>query len=244
VPGEKHPHYATSLSVLARLSKEMGEEARARALFEQALALRKELLGEKHHDSANSLNNLAHFYQDMGEYGRARPLYEQTLTVYKEILGEKHPHYANSLNNLAMLTWQEGQPEQASRQIAQALQSVQRHLDDTFSALSWRQRLQLLAQTRRYLDGYLSLSEDAGVSAQTAYAAVFSWKGMVSARLAQEHLVRDHPQLAPLLEQLRLKRAGLAHLSAHPPTPANLADWRNRHRELDKEREDLEFRIA
>jgi tetratricopeptide (TPR) repeat protein/CHAT domain-containing protein len=244
VLGEKHPHYATCLNNLATLYRAMGEYARARPLFEQSLALRKEVLGEKHPDYAHSLNNLAGIYQDMGEYARARPLFEQSLALRKEVLGQKHPAYAICLSNLALLTWQEGQPEQASREIAQALQIAQRHLDDTFSALSSRQRLQLLAQTRRYLNDYLSLSAEARVPAATAYAEVLSWKGMVTARLAQEYRLRDNPVLAPLLEQLRLKRAGLAHLSAHPPTPADLAQWRKRYQELDGEREDLEFRLA
>jgi hypothetical protein len=180
----------------------------------------------------------------MGEYGRARTLYEQALAIRKELLGEKHPAYASSLNKLALLTWQEGQPDQASKQLAEALQIVQRHLDDTFSALSSRQRLQLLAQTRYYLNGYLSLRAEARVPAATAYASVLSWKGIVTARLAQEHLLRDNPELVPLLEQLRLKRASLAYLSSQPPTPTTLAQWRNRYRELDREREDLEFRLA
>src|SRR5262249_6456309 len=152
-------------------------------------------------------------------------------------LGEKHPGYAQSLNRLAGLAWQEGRSEQATRQFAQALRIVHQHLDATFSALAYRQRLQLLAQTRYYLNGYVSLNAATLASAETAYAAVLSWKGMVTARLAQEHFLGDNPELAPLLEQLSLKRAGLAHLSAHPPTPATLAQWRNRYSELDGERE-------
>jgi CHAT domain-containing protein/tetratricopeptide (TPR) repeat protein len=242
--GEKHPDYATTLNNLATLYQDMGEYARARPLFEQALALKKEVLGEKHPDYALSLHNLGSLYQAMGEYARARSLYKQALALSKEVLGEKHPLYAKSLNNLACLTWQEGRPAAASKQLAAALQTVHQHLDRTFSALSARQRLQLLAQSRRYLDGYLSVSLQARLPPAVVYQAVLAWKGMATARAAEEQLLRDHPDLASLLEGLRLKRAGLAHLSAHPPTPANRAEWSERYRELDRQREDLEFRLA
>jgi CHAT domain-containing protein len=154
------------------------------------------------------------------------------------VQGEKHPDYALSLNNLAVLAWQEGKPAAASKQLALALQTVGQHLDSTFSALSARQRLQLLAQSRDYLDRYLSVSDQARLPAEEVYQAV-----LAGARQAEEQLLRDHPTLASLLDQLRQKRAGLAHLSAHPP-PANHTEWSRRSREMDRQREDLEFRLA
>jgi CHAT domain-containing protein len=244
VLGEKHPHYANSLHNLASLYQAMGEYGRARSLFEQALALRKEVVGEKHPDYANSLNNLAYLYLAMGEYDRARALLEQALALRKDLVGENHPHYAASLANLVLLAWQEGKPAAASKQLAQALQIVHQHLESTFSALSARQRLQLLAQSRRYLNDYLSVSVQARLPPAEVYQAVLAWKGVAGARAAEEQLLRDHPALASLLDQLRQKRAGLAHLSAHLPSPANRTEWSGRYRDLDREREELEFRLA
>jgi CHAT domain-containing protein/tetratricopeptide (TPR) repeat protein len=242
--GEKHPEYAGSLNNLAGLYFDLGEYARARSLFEQALALHKQLRREKHWDYATDVNNLAILYQAMGEYARARSLFEQALALKKELGGEKHTHYAQSLGGLALLDWQEGQAAQASKQLASALQIVHQHVDTDFSALSGRQRLQLLAQTRLYLDDYLSLSAVAKLPAGEVHQAVLAWKGMAGARAAEEQILRDSPALAPLLEELRRKRAGLAHLSANPPTPANRDDWVQRYRDLDRQREDLEFRLA
>jgi tetratricopeptide (TPR) repeat protein/CHAT domain-containing protein len=244
VLGEKHPDYATSLNNLAGIYKDLGEYGRARPLLEHALALHKEVLGEKHPLYALGLNNLALLYKEMGDYGRARSLHEQALALNKEVLGEKHPDYAISLNNLALLAWQEGKPAAASKQMAGAIQILHQHLDSTFSALSARQRLQLLAQSRRYLNNYLSVSDQARLPAQEVYQAVLAWKGMAGARAAEEQLLRDEPALASLLEQLRQKRAGLAHLSAHLPSPANRTEWSGRYRDLDRQREDLEFGLA
>jgi CHAT domain-containing protein/Tfp pilus assembly protein PilF len=101
--GEKHPHYALSLNILASLYQAMGDQARARLLYEQARDVCKAALGEKHPDYATSLNSLATLYKDRGEYTRALPLFEQARDVCKAALGEKHPQYAMSLNNLAVL---------------------------------------------------------------------------------------------------------------------------------------------
>jgi CHAT domain-containing protein/tetratricopeptide (TPR) repeat protein len=244
VLGQRHPDYAASLNSLALVNLDLGDDARARPLLEQALALSKEALGEKHPRYADILNNLGMLCHDMGEYDRGRSLLEQTLALIKEVQGEKHPRYAQCLNSLAMLNWREGKPAVAGKQMGQVLQITHQHLDDTFSALSHRQQLQLLAQSRHYLDGYLCVSAQTKLPPAVVYEAVLAWKGMAGARAAEEQLLRDQPTLAPLLEQLRLKRAGLAHLSSHPPTPASLADWRRHYRELDKEREELEYRLV
>jgi CHAT domain-containing protein/Tfp pilus assembly protein PilF len=244
VLGEKHPSSLSSLNNLASLHHAMGEYARARPLFEQALALIKEVQGEKHPHYALSLNNLANLYQDMGEYARARSLYEQALTLHKEVEGEKHPAYALTLHNLASLAWQEGKPEAASKQLAQALQILHQHLDATFSALSERQRLAFLAQSRQYLDRFLSVSALAGVAAAEVHQGVLAWKGMVTARQAEEVLARDHPELVPLLKQLWARRAALAQLANRLPDPDRRARWRERLAELEKDKDDLEFQLA
>ncbi len=106
--GERHPDYATSLNNLALLLKSQGDYAAARPLYEQALAIRKEVLGERHPDYAHSLNNLAVLLKSQGDYAAARPLYEQALAIHKEVLGERHPDYATSLNNLAICSSRRG----------------------------------------------------------------------------------------------------------------------------------------
>ena len=64
--GERHPDYATSLNNLAGLLQSQGDYAAATPLYEQALAIRKEVLGERHPDYATSLNNLAVLLQGAG----------------------------------------------------------------------------------------------------------------------------------------------------------------------------------
>jgi tetratricopeptide (TPR) repeat protein len=242
--GEKHPQYANSLNSLAVLYKDMGEHGKALPLLVQARDVRKEALGEKHPEYANSLHNLAMLYHEMGESGKALPLFLQARDLYQQSLGERHPHYANCLSNLSALEWEDGKPELASKHLAQALQIMHRHLDDTFSALSERQRLALLAQSRRYLDSFLSVGAVADVPAAALHQAVLAWKGMVTARAAEETLARDQAHLLPLLEQLRLQRAALAQLVQRPPHPEARLPWRERLASVQQEIDHLESQLA
>ncbi len=81
----------------------IAEYAEAKPYYEQALAIRREVLGEKHPDTARSLNNLGALLDKMGDYSGAKPYYEQALAIRRDVLGEKHPDTARSLNNLGYL---------------------------------------------------------------------------------------------------------------------------------------------
>src|SRR5262249_39605557 len=102
-----------------------------------------------------------------------------------------------------------------------------------------------LAQYRISLDAYLSFAHDAGPPAPSLYEAVLGWKGALAARAAEECLARDRPELRPRVEQLRLARAGLARpASQSPASPTAQADWRQRFRRLESEKEKLEVQLA
>jgi tetratricopeptide (TPR) repeat protein len=77
VLGPEHPDTARSLNNLALLLQAQGDIARARPLFERALAICEKALGPKHPDTATSLNNLAALLRDQGDLARARPLFER-----------------------------------------------------------------------------------------------------------------------------------------------------------------------
>ncbi len=106
--GERNSDYATNLNNLADLLQLQGDYSAARHLYEQALAIRKDVLGERHPDYAASLSNLALLLQSQGDYAAARPLYERALAIRKDVLGERHPGYASILNNLAALLSSQG----------------------------------------------------------------------------------------------------------------------------------------
>jgi CHAT domain-containing protein/Tfp pilus assembly protein PilF len=122
VLGERHPHYANSLNILAFLYENMGDHKAALSLHQKAMAICKKVLGKKHPDYASSLNNLAALYWSLGDHKQALPLFKQALAIQKEALGEKHRHYATSLNNLALLYENMGDHKQALPLFKQALE--------------------------------------------------------------------------------------------------------------------------
>jgi CHAT domain-containing protein/tetratricopeptide (TPR) repeat protein len=243
--GESHPDYATSLGNLARVYRAMGEYDRARDLYEQARDLRKKILGEQHPAYATGLNNLAALYQDWGEYDRARELYEQARNLLAKALGKDHPHHATSLHNLALWHQAAGNPAEAGKLARIGLAPWTALLANTFTGQSHRARLVLVQHYKHFLDGYLTTVAGTDEPAASLYEAVLLWKGAVAARQAEERLAHDRPELQPLLAQLRLARAGLARLvNLRPGSKEEQAAWRQRFDRLEKEREDLEARLA
>jgi CHAT domain-containing protein len=243
--GEDHPAYAASLNNLALLYRAMGEYRQALPLYEQARDLHKRRLGADHPAYAASLNTLAGLYRDMGEYRQALPLFEQARDFRKRLLGADHPAYALSLSNLAALHIARSHYAQAAQPGTEALSRQRAFLDLTFGALSGRQRLDFLQQHQVYLHYYLSIAYETGIAAAESYPHVLAWKGAVAARHAEERLALDQPELQPLLEELRQRRAGLARLARlTPATKEQQADWRRRFDDLERRKEELETRLA
>ncbi len=77
------------------------DPARAKALYEQALAIREAALGSHHPYVAIALNDLALAHHAAGDAHAAAPLQRRALAIQEETLGPEHPHVATSLHNLA-----------------------------------------------------------------------------------------------------------------------------------------------
>jgi CHAT domain-containing protein/Tfp pilus assembly protein PilF len=234
--GETHPGYAVNLSNLATIYKETGDPASALPLYQRALELQP--------DHAINKLNLAVFHQDLGQKEQARKLLEQARKTFQGRYGEQHPLVARCLTYLAADAWRDEKPDRAEKLLAEALNIHQRHLDDTFSALSERQRLALLERRRHNLDLYLSLAARPEKDIDSLYAEVLAWKGMVTARQSEEKLLRDEPGLAKLVHDLRSTRAALGRLAAEQVAVAQREAWRQSVRRLQQHKEDIEERLA
>ncbi len=78
---------------LADLCKERGDYAKAEALFQRALTIRKKVLGPDHSEVAQVLCNLAVIYRKRGDYAKAEPLYKHALASVESALGADHSLY-------------------------------------------------------------------------------------------------------------------------------------------------------
>jgi CHAT domain-containing protein/Flp pilus assembly protein TadD len=238
--GQKHPDYITCLNNLATLYHRKGEFAKAEPLYQQVLTLYKEVLGEKNRAYAIGLNNLASLYKDMGNYTKAEPLYQQVLALNKELLGEKHPDYAIGLENLALLYLANKEARKGEPLARQAAEITRSQVELTAAVQSERQQLVMMAKSRGYLDLYLSLAAEVQAPAEEVYAAVFAWKGAVSARQQHLHLQRQSDQrteVRKLYSELQQATARLAQLSRTGPEETRSEQS---HRELEKVSDDIE----
>jgi tetratricopeptide (TPR) repeat protein len=99
--GADTPATAMLLEEAGRYLLGRADHARARGMFERALAIREARLGVDHPDTAASLNNLAVVLRAQGDFKGARYLLERALSVREARLGGDHPDTAASLSNLA-----------------------------------------------------------------------------------------------------------------------------------------------
>src|ERR1051326_6345714 len=119
--GYSAPDAARLLNQAGYYLKEQGAYTQAVPLFEEALAIREQVLDPTHPDVATSLNNLALVRYFLGQYKQAIPLFERALAIREQVLGPAHPDTTWSLNNLAILYSKQGHYEKAIPLLERAL---------------------------------------------------------------------------------------------------------------------------
>ena len=111
---------ARALNNLGLVCSQQGDHDRARAQFEESLALARE--AEDRRGASMCLNNLAEMSRERGDFKAARPLYEEALAEAR--IGGDPGNVALCLQNLAILLLQNGDPEEARAPILEALRIV------------------------------------------------------------------------------------------------------------------------
>jgi tetratricopeptide (TPR) repeat protein len=82
-------------------------------MYEEALAVRREMLPFQHPDIVDALNNLASLHKSEGEYYRALPLFEEALAIRRATLPHEHPDIIASLQKLVRLHEMKGEYDRA-----------------------------------------------------------------------------------------------------------------------------------
>ncbi|WP_420629247.1 tetratricopeptide repeat protein [Candidatus Leptofilum sp.] len=107
-----------------------GSYAAAMRFYEQALAIRQQVLGDDHPDTAQSLNNMGLLLNDIGHLAEARLYLKQALTIRQQVLGDDHPDTAQSFKNMGILLQDSGQLSEAQPFFEQALAIYKKVLGD------------------------------------------------------------------------------------------------------------------
>jgi len=79
------------LTALAVASCDQGRYEEAEPLYQQALALSRELLGKRHPDVASSLFHLGALRYNQGRYPEALDLLLEAEAIFLQTLGADHP---------------------------------------------------------------------------------------------------------------------------------------------------------
>jgi predicted ATPase/DNA-binding CsgD family transcriptional regulator len=108
--GDHSRERATALIGAATLARRQGEYAHAISLYEEALAIARELADGS--TVASVLNNLGVVAQDQGDYERALQLGEEALGLFRDA-GDQ-VRIAAALNNLGIVARRRGDPERAA----------------------------------------------------------------------------------------------------------------------------------
>ena len=82
---------ATALNNLAELYRVQRRYRDAEPLYQQALAIREQVLGGQHPDVAQSLNNLAMLYVNQGQHEAAVLFLQRAVSILQRSLGDEDP---------------------------------------------------------------------------------------------------------------------------------------------------------
>ncbi|MCA9575254.1 MAG: serine/threonine protein kinase [Myxococcales bacterium] len=116
--GPDHPRHANHLHNIAGVLRLMGQAIQARALYEEALSIRRRALGDMHTDVALSHNSLGLVDADAGDWDAARAHWETALRLFTTA---GHADAALAERNLALAALAQGDP---ARSLAHALAAL------------------------------------------------------------------------------------------------------------------------
>jgi serine/threonine-protein kinase len=100
--GDSGPERSEALMLLADVLWHKARFPEARALSEEAVALRERHYGVDSAQYADATGQLGNLLAEMGEFTEARTLLERSLAATSRALGPRHPKTGLSLNDLAL----------------------------------------------------------------------------------------------------------------------------------------------
>jgi tetratricopeptide (TPR) repeat protein/predicted Ser/Thr protein kinase len=119
-----------------------GRYADARAEYEQALALRRELFGDHHLIIADTLGLIASTQISAGDLSSAEKHFAEALAIVERNLGKHHPDYASALANVGIAAHENGRVDEALEKYAEAMRIFEATVGpDYFDALLTRNNI-------------------------------------------------------------------------------------------------------
>ncbi|HKF21278.1 MAG TPA: tetratricopeptide repeat protein, partial [Candidatus Angelobacter sp.] len=246
--GPDHFHLASSFTFLGRVAYLQGDYAKAETLFQKALTLAEKSLGSDHSVTTKYRNDVAMVYCTTGDYARGEALYEKSLAAHEQRGSMSYPAVPITLFGLARCLAAQGNWPEAVKFQSQASEIAEHYVAINIATGSEREKQAFLAD--------LSLRASRNISLQTqlahgdptaldlAVTTVLQNKGRVQDAVSNS-LSALQQRLGPqddhkLLEQLRDLNSRLAKLVLNGPQRMTPADYQQRIKALEDQREQLE----
>lgn len=162
--GEKHPVFASTITNIALMYKNMGQMDDAVESYEFALQVYKESVGEQHASFATTLHNLGSVYRALSlsatgmervnALHRALDCFEESLKIRRVILEPGHPDIALSMCNLGVIHWHNKQAEKAFATLTEAKDMLERKVgpNSALTALAMNNLAYVSKEARKYDD--------------------------------------------------------------------------------------------
>jgi tetratricopeptide (TPR) repeat protein len=126
--GVAHPTFASTLSNLGMVLKDLGDLEGAKTHYERALAINQKAFGPDHPTVAICVNNLSGVLFAWGDFEGAKMHLERALAIDEKAFGLDHPNVASGFNNLGMVLKDLGNLEGAKMHLERALAINQKAL--------------------------------------------------------------------------------------------------------------------
>ncbi|HEY8965008.1 MAG TPA: CHAT domain-containing tetratricopeptide repeat protein [Candidatus Methylacidiphilales bacterium] len=124
--GGDAPAVAAAALELGWFYSNMTEYEKARALFDQSLAMRQRLYGQSAPPVAEVLNGLGVLEENRGHFPEAEKAYLAALAIREDRYGPDAAATTTTVNNLATLYWSMGENEKAALYFTRALEARER----------------------------------------------------------------------------------------------------------------------
>ncbi len=119
---------AQMMDVMGQVYDNLGLYARAQALLQQAVDIRRRVLGPENPDTLRSMSNLSRTLDHQGHYTEAESLIRQTLDIERKVLGPKHLDTVWAISNLGVSLTRDGRYTDAEKLLREALDTRRRVL--------------------------------------------------------------------------------------------------------------------
>ncbi len=111
--GVRDANFAHALSQMGVLTRERGEFAAAKQLFDEALGVQRTLPGIEPNEIAIALVELGRTHVALEEFADAERLFREALDLRRHALGEEHREVAVSYGDLGQVLWYQGRLDEA-----------------------------------------------------------------------------------------------------------------------------------